>query len=326
MSTLGVFNYCYNKFMTKYRRNIDENIREAERQWIEHQDRTSGLNYANQLLRSGQLELTAFPLEIIREMFPSGTSDIAILYGTSVGDILENLKAKADIMMQSAGSGSDLAALRQTCNPMYATTTLVWFPESKDLSLRLNWKQFNRDNIRINAGEIDEESLSYVYRALQVDFTLPGHDSENPPFYAFHYTTSGDSITDYFGYFDEQLGRENSFLVLKDEIPGDWNAAPSVSYGRCEDYPCCGHDTCPPRSDGVQLAMVCTCGRLVLRNASSSLCEGCLRGVRHEAYYGEEEYFEPGDDDDDDDDDDDEDDDGSSGPFEHYEDSDDYGN
>jgi len=313
--------------MAKYRRNIDEDIREAERQWMEHQDRPSGLAYANQLLRAGQLELTAFPFEIIQEMFPSGVPDSPTLYGATVGDIRDNLSTRVNAMMRSPNVAEDLASLARNFDPMYATTTLIWFPESHDLSLRYNWKQFDRDSVRLRDGEIEEESLTNIYRSLQVDFTLPEHESGNAPFSNFHYVVTSDSLIEYFGYYDEQRGRIEKFLVLNDGIPGDWNAAPSVSSGRCEDAPCCGHDICPPREagSGVQLAMVCTCGRLVPRNAGSSLCGGCLSGVRHEAYYGED--FEPytGDDEedideDDEDDENEEDDDGSNSPFAPYED------
>lgn len=45
---------------------------------------------------------------------------------------------------------------------------------------------------------------------------------------------------------------------------------------RCEDYPCCGHESgdCPG-SDG---RMRCVeCGRKLSQNAASSICPKCLR-------------------------------------------------
>ena len=49
---------------------------------------------------------------------------------------------------------------------------------------------------------------------------------------------------------------------------------------RCEDFPCCGHESgCCPDYDpetGRQLNMKCTCGATVPLGSRYSLCEGCL--------------------------------------------------
>lgn len=53
---------------------------------------------------------------------------------------------------------------------------------------------------------------------------------------------------------------------------------------RCEDYPCCGHESgCCPDFDpdtGKQLNMKCTCGATVPLTSRSSLCEDCLHPGR----------------------------------------------
>jgi hypothetical protein len=49
--------------------------------------------------------------------------------------------------------------------------------------------------------------------------------------------------------------------------------------GRCQDYPCCGHESgcCPDFDDsGNQLNMKCTCGATVPLNSRYSLCQSCL--------------------------------------------------
>jgi len=49
---------------------------------------------------------------------------------------------------------------------------------------------------------------------------------------------------------------------------------------RCEDYPCCGHESgcCPDFDDnGKQVNMKCVCGATVDINSRSSMCESCLR-------------------------------------------------
>jgi hypothetical protein len=304
--------------MGRYRRNIDEDIRDAERNWVQNRDHASGVSYAKYLLRAGHLELTQFPLAILHELFPDGVAITATLHGALIGNVLHDLDQTVYDMMQRASADNTQGALYELSRQykaMYGMTTVVWFPDSHELSCRYNWKRFDRQSVRIRDGEIDEESLSNHYAALQVDFTLPGHATGNPPFFAFHHIVSLEAnLTEYRGYYDRQVGRSANYLVIVDEIPSNWDDNPRVSYGRCEDAPCCGHDICPPREadSGVQLAMSCTCGNLVPRNASSSLCEGCLRGVRREAYYGEdyEEPLDDGEDGDDDGDDEDEDEDG----------------
>jgi hypothetical protein len=78
---------------------------------------------------------------------------------------------------------------------------------------------------------------------------------------------------------------------------------PEVIFEQCEDYPSCGHDTCPPRwSDGRQAAMVCTCGKLLPVNARFSICDDCLGvgyddfGYREGPAYESDEDYEDGDD------------------------------
>jgi len=300
---------------------MDEDVREAERRWIQTRDHSSGVAYARHLLRAGRLELTEFPLAILHELFPDGVTDTATLFGFSIGGIKENLEQAVGVMMHQAASDTTQVAfheLTKNYSVMYGTPTLVWFLDTHDLSWRYNWKRFNAQSVRLRDGEIDEENLSYHYAALQVDFALPGHSSggiiasrvANSPFSFFHQVVSLDGgLTDYNGYYDEQVGRNANYLVILDEIPSSWDDKPRVYYGRCEDYPCCEHDICPPReeSSNIQLAMSCTCGNLVPRNASSSLCEDCLRGVKREAYYGED-FDEPPDEDDDEDGDEEEDD------------------
>lgn len=61
---------------------------------------------------------------------------------------------------------------------------------------------------------------------------------------------------------------------------------------RCEDFPCCGHESgcCPDYDDetGKQLNMRCTCGAEVPLGSRSSLCEGCL--TRHGDDDGDDDY------------------------------------
>ncbi len=71
--------------------------------------------------------------------------------------------------------------------------------------------------------------------------------------------------------------------------------------GRCEDFPCCGHELgCCPDFDesGRQLNMICTCGAKVPLTSRYSICEGCLeRGRMEDPDYGYDEpyYDEPDD-------------------------------
>jgi hypothetical protein len=47
---------------------------------------------------------------------------------------------------------------------------------------------------------------------------------------------------------------------------------------RCEDFPCCGHESgcCPDFDEGKQLNMKCVCGATVPLSSRYSLCERCL--------------------------------------------------
>lgn len=46
----------------------------------------------------------------------------------------------------------------------------------------------------------------------------------------------------------------------------------------CEDFPCCGHEhgCCPRYENGVQMDMVCTCGKRLPVDNPVSICNACL--------------------------------------------------
>jgi hypothetical protein len=49
---------------------------------------------------------------------------------------------------------------------------------------------------------------------------------------------------------------------------------------RCEDFPCCGHESgcCPDYDEaGKQLNMKCICGKTLPITHHSSICDDCLR-------------------------------------------------
>lgn len=47
----------------------------------------------------------------------------------------------------------------------------------------------------------------------------------------------------------------------------------------CEDFPACGHEQgcCPRFENGVQMDMVCTCGRRLPVDNPVSICNQCLK-------------------------------------------------
>lgn len=64
---------------------------------------------------------------------------------------------------------------------------------------------------------------------------------------------------------------------------------------RCEDFPCCGHESgCCPSFDesGNQLNMVCTCGAELPVNNRSSICDSCLEDDEGWDGYSEHEGME----------------------------------
>lgn len=59
--------------------------------------------------------------------------------------------------------------------------------------------------------------------------------------------------------------------------------------GRCEDFPCCGHEMgCCPQTDedGNVTAMTCVCGAPVAVSSRSSLCRPCLTRPDPDDPYG----------------------------------------
>lgn len=48
---------------------------------------------------------------------------------------------------------------------------------------------------------------------------------------------------------------------------------------RCEDYPCCGHESgcCPDRDEaGRQINMICVCGAKLPIHNRYSICDSCM--------------------------------------------------
>ena len=56
----------------------------------------------------------------------------------------------------------------------------------------------------------------------------------------------------------------------------------------CEDYPCCGHEQgdCPDSEGRFNCV---ECGKRLKKNATSSICEKCLRRMDY-GDYGRDEY------------------------------------
>jgi hypothetical protein len=64
---------------------------------------------------------------------------------------------------------------------------------------------------------------------------------------------------------------------------------------RCEDYPCCGHnsgDPCPDRhpTTGRIIPRCCTCGKRMRSPARSSICVSCQRSMSRRE---DEGYIDP---------------------------------
>ena len=66
---------------------------------------------------------------------------------------------------------------------------------------------------------------------------------------------------------------------------------------RCEDFPCCGHESgCCPSFDpdtGEQTDMRCTCGASVPITSEYSICAGCFADEnRFGGYFGTSESYD----------------------------------
>lgn len=266
-------------------------------------DESVGTAYGNALLRAGQLELASFPLHILQQLFTKGVSDAALLYGEPIGSIKQILEERFEAFIHGRDphfpeGPPDFLRQSGVLNRS-GVDTLIWFPNVRELSWRRNWKRFDATSVTIRNGEIDEEALRNTYASLQVDFVLPGHAGLNQPYAIYHTDAALDSNLAIPNYADSHvLGRNADFLIIFNDVPSDWEDFPRIAYGRCEDYPCCGHDVCPLREadSGVVLAMSCICGKLLPRDAASSICSRCLRyGGNEPGGYDDtfEDEFEP---------------------------------
>jgi len=78
------------------------------------------------------------------------------------------------------------------------------------------------------------------------------------------------------------------------------NVTPHIERGRCEDYPACGHDMCPPRwsHTGRQVGMICAICGGEMPPGPSSIHPACMRRsiAQEDPYYpdDEEDYDEEG--------------------------------
>lgn len=59
----------------------------------------------------------------------------------------------------------------------------------------------------------------------------------------------------------------------------------------CEDFPCCGHEQgcCPRFESGVQMDMVCTCGKRLPVDNPVSICNACLNA--EEGWFDDESDY-----------------------------------
>lgn len=75
-------------------------------------------------------------------------------------------------------------------------------------------------------------------------------------------------------------------------VNGQWGGTP-MKEGRCEDFPCCGHEAgdCPSHdAQGNEVWSCAGCHGKLPKNSRSSLCPRCLRNMSRRAASGEDVY------------------------------------
>jgi len=104
-----------------------------------------------------------------------------------------------------------------------------------------------------------------------------GHPGQTGGFHTWHCHKCGHEITSKGGNAPQSIrwtdGHTCHFTSKKDVDVG------GVSEGRCEDFPCCGHESgdCPDRDeDGNESWKCAKCRATLPKGARSSLCSGCM--------------------------------------------------
>lgn len=249
--------------------NPDENIQKYYRGWLSG-DAEAGIKYAAAKLRSGELDIAELPINILNILFPDRVIPYNVyLRGIRILNIINQLRNIVDNITfpvpQDSGS----------------VDSLVWLPTLEQLIFLRNWRWFSPD--RQNFSESD---LHFNYGSLQLEIDSSILDQRAIPVPEIQYITQNYSPS-----YESPKGWSHPYFILWDDVPDDWESIPNIIYGRCEDFPACGHDLCPPREEqtGKIVGQVCVCGAIVSLNSGYSLCRNCLT---RSVMYGYDEFSE----------------------------------
>ncbi len=160
-----------------------------------------------------------------------------------------------------------------------------------NLAMRFKHGDIHKDNLKKGEEQQDENfkksfephfGKDWAEEEQEEEKKLKGKNpkkikSNEPEGYKFHEPVRPDPYTGEKPEIEREGYQEGDYEKVKE--------------GRCEDYPCCGHEEggCPDRDEhGNETYRCAGCGARLPRNSESSLCRGCLRRGIERAESGED--------------------------------------
>jgi len=308
---------------------MDQELQKLKQQWLLSQDANDALRFLMAAIQVNEsVEISEFPSEVLQELFKNIDNLTAqvpnlTLYGQNLHDLLHNLRTRVE---------EDMAEAYQTYINSNHEPILRWArdAEHSEKQYAVVWSDFfRRLTIFVAFQEPLRDWNTYAAYVDVEDGKLDAHrleKLEGPIGYLYQYRFHWDSALnvwpDTIEIFPEQeenlwsmneqrllnylsskdfrltIGYGTSpydLVILSNQIkPYSFPESPEINEDSCEDYPSCGHDICPPKLGGRQIAKVCSCGAYLSLNSLTSICESCLRGDDPKGPFEAQEDFDEG--------------------------------
>jgi len=288
------------------RKNPDGDRRSYERAYSTG-DQSAGLQLVSDLIKSGDLELSRFPLSLLtasqdlRHLLQQryNRQDALIqVRGISFVHIINLINEITDEFIEAQVENTDPEEhrLEQFFNKYLPGTDN--HNRARELRLIEDGEKEKDHAIQINyCADTIIVLMASQYGADYPEVTIDNYRNLPDPMgllrkFTFHFASDTirlaniEIVVHESGLWQSRNSERHltahtgNCLILSSDISLPFDGSPRLITGSCEDKPCCGHDICPPRwsHTGAIAASVCAfCGGMVGRGSRYSSHDNCIR-------------------------------------------------
>lgn len=268
------------------RKNPDIDLRGLQRAY-ESGDQNAGLEFIAGLIKSGNLELSQFPLpllvrsvdlkKLLDQRYNRQGDQLVHVLGMPLYSIINFVNETVEEFIEAHEQRDEGPTCEQRLEIFYHKHHLIFNPDNQlnergqqSLITEVNYttagaeEKSHETRILYWGHTVIEVMLTSQYNTEYSDITIENYRNQAQPNGLLRKLTFNiesqtlhllniEIIADLEGLWqdkargEKQLKPVGNALSLMSDIQLPYEGAPRLITGSCEDKPCCGHDICPPR-------------------------------------------------------------------------------